>query len=406
MTTEEVRLKGFTKRAPLDEVLKWMTREVTPLGPERVPFHAARGRVLAEDVISTRNVPSFPRAAMDGYAVRPQDLPGTLSIVGELTAAQQPSAPIEAGQTVRVMTGARIPDGAEAVVMVEHARADGERVHIDAQPAPGLHILRVGEDIPQGEPVLEAGRRLRPQDLALMVQAGALEVVVRRKPRVTILPTGSELLRIGEAPHGSQVVESNAFMLEGLALRDGADPVLHPAVRDDLDSMKAVMANPGADVLVVSGGSSVGREDFAPVVANQLGDVAFHGVALKPGSSTGVGRIGSTWVVLGPGYPVAAYVAWDLVVRPLLLRLLGTPNRWPYKTIRARLATPYKKREGRTEIARVVLDHDSDDLPQARVLPGGSAILTTLTRGDGFLYLADARGPLQVGEQVDVHLYE
>ena len=405
--TEEVRLKGFSKRAPLDDVLAWIRSAVDPIGVERLPFRSAEGRVLAEDVVSKVNVPAFHRAAMDGFAVRSADVPGDLAIVGELTAAERAPRPLGDQEAMRVMTGARIPDGADSVVMVEHATVlEERRVQID-DPAPaGRHILRVGEDIAKDRPVLTAGRWIKPQDLAMAVQAGALELTVRRKPRVLIMPTGTELLKTGEIPNASQVVESNSFMLEALARRDGAEPILHPIVRDDRETMKAIMQDCRADVLVISGGSSVGREDFAPVVANEIGDVAFHGIALKPASSTGVGRIGQTWVVLGPGYPVAAYVAWDLVVRPLIFRLLGTPERWPYRTIRARLAAPYRKRGGRTEIARVEMRPAANDLPSVTVLPGGSAILSTLTRGAGFLYLADSQGPLQTDEEVDVHLFD
>ncbi|MEO1336175.1 MAG: molybdopterin-binding protein, partial [Myxococcota bacterium] len=196
--------------------------------------------------------------------------------------------------------------------------------------------------------------------------------------------------------------ESNSFMLEALAHRDGAEPILHPIVRDDMAAMRTAMVDSGADLLVLSGGSSVGREDFAPVVAHEIGQVAFHGIALKPGSSTGIGRIGSTWVVLGPGYPVAAFTAWELIVRPLVFALLGTADRWPYQTRRGQMAAPYKKRQGRTEIARVAIKEG--DPPLITPLPGGSALLSTLTQADGFLRLDDDVGPLAVGDDVLVHL--
>ncbi len=401
--TEEVRLKGFSRRAPLADFLSWIDAQVTPLGTERVPFRDAYDRILAQDVLSKVSVPSFRRAAMDGYAIRAHDVPGTLALRGELMAADSARAPVGPGEAMRVMTGARIPDGADAVVMVEHAKLDQERVDIASATTPGKHILRVGEDIEAGKPVLERGRRLRPQDLAMLVQAGALEVTVRRRPQVMILPTGTELLPTGERAEGSQVVESNSFMLQALARRDGAEAYLHPIAPDDREQMKAIMQSCRADVLVVSGGSSVGKEDLAPVVANEVGEVAIHGLALKPASSTGIGRIGNTIVVLGPGYPVAAYVAWDLVVRPVINRLLDTPDRWPYEVVTAVLDAPYPKRRGRIEVVRVVLN--DDEPPLATVLPGGSAILSTLTAGDGFLCLPEELGPLAAGDPVDVHLY-
>ena len=405
--TEEVRLKGFSKRAPLKEVTAWMDQTIRPLGVERVPFRDAADRVIAEDIIASRSVPAFARAAMDGYAVRAASVPGALTVSAELTAADQADRALAEGQAIRIMTGAAIPDGADAVVMVEDTRIEGDRVEIGIATAAGRHILKVGEDILQGTTVLKAGRRLRPQDVAMLVQAGALEVAVRRKPRVVILPTGTELLSTGRTPAGSQVVESNSFMLEVLARRDGADPVLHPIVEDDMGRIAEVMTESRADVLVVTGGSSIGREDFAPVVANNVGEVAFHGIALKPGSSTGIGRVGATWVVLGPGYPVAAFVAWELVVAPLLARLLGTPRRWPYARTQARLAEGYRKKAGRTEFVRVTVEWPDGGIaqPVATVLPGGSAILSTLTAGDGFLLLDDEDGPLSAGDEVIVHLF-
>ncbi|MEL7370276.1 MAG: gephyrin-like molybdotransferase Glp, partial [Myxococcota bacterium] len=385
--TEEVRLKGFSRRAPLCEVLDWMRTAVAPLGVERVSFRDAVGRVLAEDVRARHNVPRFARAAMDGYAVRSADIPGTLTLQGELLAADRAERTVQSQDAIRIMTGGRIPEGADAVVMVEHATVENDRVRIDAPAPSGQHILRVGEDIADGQVVLPAGRWLRSADVAMLVQAGALEVTVRRRPRVTILPTGTELQPTGVPLIDNQVPESNSFMLEALAQRDGAEPILHPIVRDDMAAMRTAMVDSGADLLVLSGGSSVGREDFAPVVAHEIGQVAFHGIALKPGSSTGIGRIGSTWVVLGPGYPVAAFTAWELIVRPLVFALLGTADRWPYQTRRGQMAAPYKKRQGRTEIARVAIKEG--DPPLITPLPGGSALLSTLTQADGFLRLDD-----------------
>ncbi len=404
--TDEVRLKGFRQRTALSEVAQWIQARVEPLGVERVSFREAAGRVLAEDVVALQNVPRYPRAAMDGYAVRAADVPGTLRVREELTAAQRASDPLAPKEAIRIMTGARLPDGADAVVMIEHTKTEADRVVIEGSTEPGKHILRVGEDVEAGLTVLTTGRWLRSPDIALLVQVGVTEVVVRRRPTVVIVPTGSELLRVGQPVSGTQVVETNSFMLEQLARRDGAEPVLHPIVQDDLSVLTQVMTDCRADLLVVTGGSSIGREDFAPVVANDVGEVAFHGVAVKPGSSTGIGRIGKTWVVLGPGYPVAAYVAWDLIVRPMVLRLLGASDRWPYRSTVARMDEPYPKRAGRTEIVRVTLSATTEPTPRATALPGGAAILTTLTRADGFLCLPDGQGPLERGDEVNVFLFD
>ncbi|MEM7675194.1 MAG: gephyrin-like molybdotransferase Glp [Myxococcota bacterium] len=400
--TEEVRLKGFGRRAPYREVYDWLQTAVTPLGVERVSFREAVGRVLAQDVRARGDVPRFARAAMDGYAVRARDIPGALRLQGELMAADSSEHGVKAHHTLRIMTGARIPDDADAVVMVEHATVEGDIVRFDSPTPAGQHILRVGEDIADGQVILPAGRRLRPSDTAMLVQAGVFEVAVRRRPRIVILPTGTELQPVGVPLTANQVPETNSFMLEALAHRDGAEPVLHPIVHDDVDTLRRAMVSSGADILLLSGGSSVGSEDYAPVIANEVGQVAFHGIALKPGSSTGIGRIGSTWVVLGPGYPVAAFTAWELLVRPLIFALLGTADRWPYPKRKGRMAAAYKKRPGRTELARVVLN--DGDPPLVTPLPGGSALLSTLTNADGFLLLDDDTGPLNVGDEVTVHV--
>ncbi|MCK6549350.1 molybdopterin molybdotransferase MoeA [Myxococcota bacterium] len=402
----DVRMKGFQKRASVADVQALVDARIGPLGLERVPFRSALGRVLAEDVVSPRDVPPHPRSAMDGYAVRAADCPGTLDVVAEVKAAEQLPFEVQPGQAVRIMTGARVPAGADAVVMVEDTKLDGARVAIASAPKPGQHVLDTGSDLGRGQVVLAKGRRLLAHDVAMLVSVGALEVAVQRRPRVRIIPTGTELVRAGVEPTGSQVVESNSFMLEALALRDGAEVMLHPIVPDDLGMIRRALSEPGADVIVSTGGSSVGVEDFLPVVVRELGELVIHGVDVRPASPTGVGFIGATAVVLAPGFPVASYVAWDLFVRPIVQRMGGVEPVLPYRITRARLAKDVKKPASRVEIQRVVLSRAGDGgLPLASGLPGGAAILSTLTRADGFVWLPAGTAELGAGTEVDVHLY-
>jgi molybdopterin molybdotransferase len=397
----DVRMKGFAKRSRVSEAHALIEQRVQQLGVERVPFSSAFDRVLAEDVLANRNVPEHPKSAMDGYAVRAADLPGTLEVIGEIKAAEQLGKVVGEKQAVRIMTGAKVPDGADTVVMAEDSRLEGDRVTIAIAPQAGQHILRTGEDLEAGKPVLTAGRRLRPQDVSMLVTVDALEVAVRRRPRVRIVPTGTELVRAGTRATGSEVVESNSFMLQGLAVRDGAEPILHPIVRDDPALLERALREPGADVIVMTGGSSVGKEDFGPVVMRRIGELPIHGVHAKPASPTGIGFLGSTAVVLAPGYPVASYVAWDLFVRPIVQRLLGVPMHWPYARTKARLAKPFKKPEEQTMIVRVVLGDDG----VATALPGGAALLSTITRAAGFVLAPEGVGEIAAGAEVDVHLY-
>jgi molybdopterin molybdotransferase len=401
----DVRMKGFAKRTLVSEAHALIDQRVSQLGLERVPFSHALGRVLAEDVVASRDVPEHAKSAMDGYAVRASDLPGTLAVIGEIKAAEQLARAVGKGEAVRIMTGAKVPEGADAVVMAEDAQLDGDRVEIQVEPQVGQHILRIGEDLARGKPVLRAGRRLRPQDVSMLVMVDALEVAVRRRPRVRIVPTGTELVRAGTHARGSEVVESNSFMLQGLAVRDGAEPILHPIVKDDPSLLERALLEPGADVVVMTGGSSVGKEDFGPVVMRKIGELPIHGVHAKPASPTGIGFLGSTAVVLAPGYPVASYVAWDLFVRPIVQRMLGLDPHLPYATTRARLAKTLQKPAEQTMIVRVVLNETSSGPPMASALPGGAALLSTVTRADGFVHAPEGVTELTAGVEVEVHLY-
>lgn len=403
--TTDVRMKGFSSRSSVADVEALIASRVASLGPERVSFRAALSRVLAEEIIAPKNVPPHPRSAMDGYAVRAADLPGRLLILGEITAAQTYAGKLEKNDAVRIMTGARIPDGADAVVMVEDTQAGGNYVESEKAAAPGQHILDTGADLRAGQTVLQKGRRLLAQDLSMLVSIGALEVSVVRRPRVRIIPTGNELVRAGHGASGSEIVESNSYMIEGLALRDGAEPILHPIVPDDREMIRRAIAEPGADLVIVTGGSSVGTEDFPPLVVRELGELPVHGIDVKPASPTGIGFVGSSVVVLAPGYPVASYVAWDLFARPIVQRMSGVTPKLPYRTITARLARDYKKPASRVEIQRVILAAASDGPPLASILPGGAALLSTITRADGFLMLPAGVEKFASGEAIEVHLY-
>jgi molybdopterin molybdotransferase len=396
----DVRMKGFGARTSVADAQAAIASRVTALDTERIPFRVALHRVLAEDLIAPKNVPPHPRSAMDGYAVRSTDVPGTLSVSGEITAAQTFQGHVAQGQAVRIMTGAHVPDGADQVVMVEETKLDGDRVEIKARSSAGQHILQTGEDLKQGAVILRRGRKLRPEDVAMMIAIDALEIAVHKRPRVRIVPTGSELVAPGTEAKGSEVVESNSFMLEGLALRDGAEPVLHPIVPDQMDMLRRAIGDPGADLVVVTGGSSVGKEDFAPLVVRELGELPIHGIDVRPASPTGIGFIGKTAVVLAPGYPVASYVAWDLFARPIVQRMSGLEPHLPYRTVRASLAREHKKPASRVEIARVVLDRGV-----ASIIPGGAALLSTVTRADGFVLLPSGRDVFPAGAELDVCLY-
>ena len=399
----DVRMRGFAKRSSVADAEALIAARITPLGVERVPFALALGRTLAEDVVPSENVPPHAKSMMDGYAVRAADLPARLRVAGQLMAADRFEGVAGAGEAVRIMTGARLPAGTDTVVMVEQTTLEGDQVTIAvAQPA-GTHVLQAGDDLTAGRPILTAGRRLRPQDVAMLVTAGALEVAVQRRPRVRIIPTGNELVPVGRPAEG-RVVESNSYLLAALAQRDGADPILYPIVPDDRGLLERALTEPGADLIVMTGGSSVGQEDLGPVIVAAIGELAIHGLHVKPASPTGIGFVRGVPVVLAPGFPVASFVAWDLFVRPIVQRMLGAPAALPYPTRRVRLAAGIEKPAHRVDVVRVVLG--GGPLPEATGLPGGAALLSTTTRADGFLLLAAGTASYPAGAELDVHLYD
>ena len=405
MTGSDVRMRGFQSRSSLAEVERIIDTRVQVLEAERIHFKKAADRVLREDILATKNIPPHQKSAMDGYAVRAEEGKAPRQVVGEVKAAEDFSRALKTGEAVRIMTGAKVPEGADSVVMVEKTVLEDNVVSLKESTRPGENVFRIGEDLEQGQPVLSAGRRLRPQDLAMLVNVDTLEIPVSRRPRVTIVPTGTELVPVGQKPGPTELTESNSYMLGELAKRDGAEVTLHPIVRDDLDGLGKVLARQDADLIVVTGGSSVGQEDYAPVAVRKLGELPVHGVHLKPASPSGVGFIDNRVVVLAPGYPVASYVAWDFFCRRILCRMQGFEPTLPYATTAVRLATPVKKPEGRTEVRRVTFAGGEDGQKMAQLLPGGAALLSTLTKADGFVVLPAGRGEFAAGEETAAYQF-
>ena len=290
-------MKGFAERADVEDVERFLAEHTCALEPEPVPIGACAGRVLARDVASEVDVPGFARSAMDGYAVRGADTfgasaydPIALRVVGQALPGAPFPGSVAAGCAVRVMTGAPVPEGADAVVMAEVCEERGDVVAIAEAVAPRKHVGAIGEDIRAGEIALRAGRVLRPQDAGLLASIGAAAPLCVRRPRVRLVITGDELLPPGSRPTGARIVDSNSVMLAALATRDGALVLPHAIVPDRTDAIRAALAAGGADVALVSGGSSVGQEDHAPRLVAELGTLDYHGVSMRPSSPAGVDR--------------------------------------------------------------------------------------------------------------------
>lgn len=404
-------MRGFQERADVAAVERLIDERLRPLPAESVDLANAAGRVLTDDVIAPCPVPGFDRAAMDGYALRGDETFGAdsyspleFAILGQALPGRPFAGAVGQGQAVRIMTGAPVPKGADAVVQAEAAREidGGAKVHITEPVPPGRHVGKRGEDIESDSVLLHAGRRLRPQDVGVLASVGVSTVAVVRRPTVAILVTGDELLPFGSKPTGFQIVDSNSVMLAALASRDGAATVRIQMVRDGHDPVRLAFEEATEDVLLVSGGSSVGQEDHAPRVLRELGELCIHGVALRPASPAGLGFLGSRPVFLLPGNPVSCLCAYDLFAGRALRRLGGRPMALPYPTRALPLSRKIASMVGRVDYVRVRID-------EGQVEPlaiSGASILSSTTRGDGFVIVpADLEGYAE-GTMVNVFLYD
>jgi molybdopterin molybdotransferase len=405
----DVRMRGFQDRAEVEDVWRVLESRLRPLPAETVELRQAAGRVLANDVTSDVAVPSFDRAAMDGYAVRGAETFGAglynpleLTVVGVALPGKPYLGSLQAGQAVRIMTGAPLPAGADAVLQAEAAtEADGRVRMIEPMP-PGRHVGKRGEDIESGIVVLKAGRVLRPQDVGVLASIGAAAVEVHRQPTVAILVSGDELLPPGSRPEGYRIVDSNSVMLEALIRRDSAVALPPCYVPDQREAVRDVLLNAQADILLISGGSSVGQEDHAPRVLAEVGELLVHGVALRPASPTGFGFLGGRPVFLLPGNPVSCLCAYDLFAGRAVRRLGGRSAEMPYRTCRVPLARKIASAVGRVDYVRVTI---TSGLAEP-IATSGASILSSTTRADGFVLTPRDSEGAAAGETVQVFLYD
>jgi molybdopterin molybdotransferase len=306
------------------------------------------------------------------------------------------------GQAVRIMTGSPLPAGADAVLQAEAAEEVGGRLRVAEPVPPGRHVGRRGEDVEAGGGVLRAGRLLRPQDAGLLASLGVSPVPVVRRPSVAVLVTGDELLPAGSRPEGFQIVDSNSVMLEALVRRDGGLPRPPLLLPDRREVVRAAFQQAGTDVLLVSGGSSVGQEDHAPQVLAELGELAVHGVALRPASPTGAGFLDGRPVFLLPGNPVSCLCAYDLFAGAALRRLGGRPMELPYRAVTLPLARKIVSAVGRVDYVRVTV-HGGQVEPLA---VSGASLLSTTTRADGFVLVPRDSEGYPPGAAVQMYLYD
>lgn len=414
----------MTELITIDEARGRVLEAVTRLGDEPVALEAALGRVLAEDVTSAIAVPPFDSSAMDGYAVV-AGLGGELEVVGEARAGHPFAGVVAPGSAVRISTGAVVPDGADAVVPVERTTAvkeadsaDGVRVMHDIgaqvghdrvsvpETAPGANVRRAGEDIPLNAVVLRPGTRLGPAELGVAASVGRAELTCGKQPRVAVLVTGDELTEPGSPLAPGRIYGSNGFALAAQVERAGGVVTGRTTVPDDRDGTRAALAQAldAADVVLISGGVSVGPHDHVKPALRELGvEERFWGVRLRPGKPAWFGTRGDTLAFGLPGNPVSAMVTFQLFARPALAALQGAAPEAP--RAQARLDEPIRRNPQREQAIRVRL-LQSENGPVARPTTGaqGSHVLTSMLGADALAFIPPGEGEAAAGEHIEVEL--
>lgn len=402
-------MRGFSQRTEVVTAHAWIDVSTPLLSSEAVAVDESTGRVLASDVVAPIAVPEFDRAAMDGYALRGSETTGAgdyspleFPLIGHAWPGRPFEGPVPQGAAIRIMTGAPVPEELDAVVPAEYASEQNGRLSITHAVAPGQHVGRVGEDIARGSVALAAGRWLRPQDAGLAASLGIAELAVVRRPRVRLLVTGNEVRAPGTPKGPYEIYDANSMTLRGLVERDGGLIESHQRLGDHPDAIEQALAAPGADVVLISGGSSVGAEDHAPRLLEKLGELAIHGIAMRPSSPAGMGRIGNTLVFLLPGNPVSCLCAYDFFAGRAIRRIGGRPADWPYRPQRAVVARKIVSQVGRVDYIRVKFGMEGVE-PLAL---SGASMLSTTTRADGFVIAPAESEGFGPGSEVTVFLYE
>ncbi len=406
-------MKEFFKVTDLEKVFEFVS-EFPQVRTEDVPLHEATGRVLAADIISDMDLPDFVRSTMDGYAVPASSTfgaseanPAYLSIKGTIAMGESPCFSVGTGEAARISTGGMLPDGADSVVMIEHSEAiDGTSIEVYKSVAPGQNILEKGEDIRKGDILLSGGQKLRAQEIGLLAAFGKETVRVYKKPVISIISTGDEVVPIDKITDPGQIRDINTYTLYGLVEKAGAVPIMFGIVRDDFDDLfeKCTFALAQSDMVLISGGSSVGVRDFTIDVLSALpdADILVHGISISPGKPTirARSRKQAFWGL--PGHAVSAMVVFEVVVRPFIEHIGGLSLEQIKKfKLTAMLTRNISSAQGRIDFTRVRLIK-KDGVLWAEPILGKSGLINTMVQADGLIEIGINTEGLNKGAEVEV----
>ncbi|WP_221797829.1 molybdopterin molybdotransferase MoeA [Oceanobacter mangrovi] len=396
----------------LDQALETMLATIQPLQEQEwLPLNLADGRVLANPILSPMELPPQDNSAMDGYAVRVEDLSefDRLTVSQRILAGDLTSQPVVAGECARIMTGAKMPQGADTVIRQEDAElSDDGKVRFIAAVKPRANVRLRGEELSEGEVVLDAGRRLRAADLGLLASLGINQVAVIRRPKVAVLATGTELVAAGQPLLSGQIYESNSQVLGALLVRLGCEVQHYGIVADDPEALRQAYMNAdsSADLVIASGGVSVGDADFSKQILDELGEVGLWKLALKPGKPFAYGKLPNSLFTGLPGNPVSAMLTFDQLVVPLLKKLMG--DHGPARLqVMARITRKLKRSPGRQEFQRAVVALSEDGVLEVTPLARqGSGLLSTMSKANAYLVINAQVAGYAEGDKVLVELFD
>jgi len=411
-------MRGFKQTTKPEQALKTFLDQLSirPLESERVLLDEALGRVLAKDIVSNIDIPPFDRAAMDGYAVVAEDTfgssqtnPALLRVVGKTAMGISPKLKIKRGEAAEITTGAVLPAGADAVLMLEYVRRlDSWQIEVLGPVTPSENVSRAGDDVQQGDIVLRQGTRLVPADMGMLAALMLNEVEVVRRPRVAILCTGSELVELGDLPQEGKIVNTSRFALSGLVLEVGGTVTYLGIAKDSVEDICRLMRKglAEADMVLVTGGTSVGETDFVPEAMRVLGEpgMLIHGVSMRPGMPTGLAIVNGKAVVSLSGQPVAAIIGFKMFVRPIMLRLLGTEEEPPV-SVKAKVSRRVASALGMKTFLRVTVVEADGGYIADPIATSGSGLLSSMTQANGIVVIPEDKEGIEEDEEVTVELF-
>ena len=399
---------------PVEQARTYIQSFLSPVKEtEKISLMSSLGRVLAEAIIAPHNVPNHDNSAMDGYGFNAQDLAtqgaSKFKVTGSAFAGNALSGEVLQGACIKIMTGAAIPAGIDTVIPQERVKITGDLIEITEPIKKGANVRYAGEDISQGQIVLPIGHMIKPADLGLIASLGVGEILVYRKLRVSFFSTGDELASIGSALKQGQVYDSNRYTIFGMLSRLGVEIEDLGAIPDDPASLEKTLkqAAENSDVVITSGGVSVGEADFMKQLLQKLGQVLFWKIAMKPGRPLAYGKIGNAHYFGLPGNPVAVMVTFYQFVRQAMFSLMGQPQPTPLPMLKAVCVSPIKKLKGRTEFQRGILFLAEDGSWQVKTTGNqSSGVLSSMSQGNCFIVLDEEVGNVEAGATVQVQLFD